>query len=152
MAAWPNKRPHHERPPEKAPPAHEQAKPEKEPSPQSAGALEPILSRPKPSDFVDQDFGKLGVGIEKPNLDIIRLSEHGEFRAETRGVSVDDLQSTVENPLLVLRQTSGRFFYLSDQAVVVLDGEGSVVTTYPASKFDTTIKAILDQIYQRGGR
>ncbi len=46
------KGPDHESPPEKAPPAHEQAKPEKEPSPQSAGALESILSRPKPSDFI----------------------------------------------------------------------------------------------------
>ena len=40
--------------------------------------------------------------------------------------------------------------YLPDRAVVVLNPEGEVVTTYPASKFDTTIKRISEQIYLRG--
>ena len=138
------------RPSEAKPSNPEVVKPESKP-PEAPAAEQPI-STPKPSDFVGEDFGKLGVGIKKPDLSISRLSEHGEFRAETRGVSVDDLESTVENPLPVLRQSSGRIFYLSDSAVVVLDPEGEVVTTYPASKFDTTIKRILEQIYLRGAK
>jgi hypothetical protein len=137
-------------PPERKPDHEEGIKPEGE-APKGSPPKS-VTSALKPSDFVGQDFGKLGVGIEKPNLSISRLSDHGEFRAQTRGVPVDDLQSTAENPLLVLRQSSGRFFYLSDKAVVVLDREGSVVTTYPASKFDTTIRTILDQISKRGGK
>jgi hypothetical protein len=114
------------RPSEPKPSNPEVVKPESKPP--ETPAAEQGISTPKPSDFVREDFGKLGVGIEKPDLSISRLSEHGEFRAETRGASVDDLESTVENPLLVLRQSSGRIFYLSDSAVVVLDPEGEVVT------------------------
>jgi len=120
--------------------------------PPGEGTQEPVRPKPKPTDFVGEDFGKFGVGIEKPDLSINQLFDHGEFRADTRGVSADDLQGTVGNPLLVLQQSSGRFFYLSDKAVVVLDREGTVVTTYPASKFDARIKAILDYVYQRSGR
>jgi hypothetical protein len=95
-------------PPERKPDHEEGIKPEGE-APKGSPPKS-VTSALKPSDFVGQDFGKLGVGIEKPNLSISRLSDHGEFRAQTRGVPVDDLQSTAENPLLVLRQSSGRFF------------------------------------------
>jgi hypothetical protein len=131
--------------PEEKPREPEVVKPEAEPV-RSPAAEQPI-STPKPSDFVGEDFGKRGVRIEKPALTSSRLSEHGEFSAQTREVLIDDLQSTVENPLVVLRQSAGRIFYLSDKAVVVLDREGAVVTTYPASKFDTAITALLDRAY-----
>ncbi|HTV34776.1 MAG TPA: hypothetical protein VME69_17065 [Methylocella sp.] len=131
----------------KAPIIPEEKEPEKELSPPPhSPAVVPL--RPKPSGFVGHDFGKLGVGINKPDISIRRLSEHGELRAKSRGVPINDLRDTVENPFLVLLQSSGRFSYLSDKAVVVLDGKGSVVTTYPASKFDGNITSILNQIYR----
>ena len=68
-------------------------------------------SAPKPSDFVGQDFGKLGVGIEKPELGINLLSNHAVRRTEERSLSSSDLEDTVANPLMVLRQSSGNFFY-----------------------------------------
>lgn len=96
-------------------------------------------STPKPSDFVGQDFGKLRVGIEKPELGINLLSNHAVRRTEERSLSPSDLEDTVVNPLMVLRQSSGNFFYLSDNAVVVLDRSGKVVTTYSSADFDEKI-------------
>jgi hypothetical protein len=57
---------------EKAPPASEREKPEPK-SPSSAVVTDSARSRPKPSDFVGQDFGKLAAGIEKPSLEIMKL-------------------------------------------------------------------------------
>lgn len=108
-------------------------------------------SGPKPSDFVGQDFGKLGIGVEKPNLRMGEVSWHASDARMNRKVTTDDIQSTVEDPILVLQQSDGRFYYLSDKAAVVLDPKGRVVTTYPSSHFDTIIKGILDQAY-RGKR
>jgi hypothetical protein len=121
--------------PEKKPREPEVAKPEPEPVPPPA-AEQPI-STPKPSDFVGQDFGKLGVGIE-----------HAIERMAERGVSLNDLQDTVEHPLIVLQQSRGRVYYLSDKAAVVLNPRGRVITTYSASDFDTKIKALLDHVHK----
>ena len=106
-------------------------------------------SAPKPSDFVGQDFGKLGVGIEKPELGINLLSNHAVRRTEERSLSSSDLEDTVANPLMVLRQSSGNFFYLSDSAAVVLDRSGKVVTTYSSADFDENVRAIIKHIHER---
>ncbi|ACK51924.1 hypothetical protein Msil_3013 [Methylocella silvestris BL2] len=109
-------------------------------------------SGPKPADFVGQDFGKLGIGVEKPNLNMGHWTSHAEIRVQGRGVSMNDLQETISEPLLVLRQSHGGFYYLSDKAAVVLDRQGDFVMTYPASHFDERIKSILEMIHGRAGK
>jgi len=76
------------------------------------------------------------VGIEKPELGINLLSNHAVRRTEERSLSSSDLEDTVANPLMVLRQSSGNFFYLSDSAAVVVDRSGKVMTTYSSADFD----------------
>jgi hypothetical protein len=60
--------------PEEIPREPEVAKPETDPV--RPPAAEQGISTPKPSDFVGEDFGKLGVGIEKPELDIGEITGH----------------------------------------------------------------------------
>lgn len=134
------------RPSEPKPPNPEVAKPEAEP--QRPPAAEQPISTPKPSDFVGQDFGKLGVGIDKPDLDIQEIDTHAIERMAERGVSLDDLQDTVDHPLIVLQQSRGRVHYLSAKAAVVLNPRGRVMTTYSASDFDAKIKALLDHVHK----
>jgi hypothetical protein len=94
-------------------------KPEIEPA--RPPPAEHVTSNPKPSDFIGEDFGKLGVGIEKPDLDIGEITGHASDRMTEYGQSFDDIQSTVSDPLIVLKQSDGRFYYLSDDGAVVLD-------------------------------
>jgi len=114
----------------------------------SSGAVEP---GPNPSDFLGEDYGKLGVGVEKPELVIKEVLPHALDALSIRGGSMVDVEETIDNPLMVLRQTRGRYFYLSDKAGVVLNTRGQVITTYPATEFDARIKEILDHVHQ-GGR
>jgi Domain of unknown function (DUF4258) len=116
--------------------------------PPSAGAVEPARPRPKPSDFVGQDFGKLGVGIEKPDLEIREIDDHALRRMAEREVSLDDIVNTINHPLIVLRQARGRVFYLSDKAAVVINPRGRVITTYSASDFEAKIKALIEHVYE----
>jgi peroxiredoxin len=73
----------------------------------------------------------------------------GIRRTEERSLSSSDLEDTVANPLMVLRQSSGNFFYLSDSAAVVLDRSGKVVTTYSSADFDENVRAIIKHIHER---
>jgi hypothetical protein len=92
---------------ERIPDQEDGSKPESGPPKQSLPKT--VRSAPKPCDFVGQDFGKLGVGIEKPELDIHEIDR----RMAERGVSLDDIFKTVNHPLIVLQQARGRVFYLS---------------------------------------
>jgi hypothetical protein len=136
------------RPSETKPPNPEVVKPETEPV--RPPAPEQGISTPKPSDFVGQDFGKLGVGVDKPELNIGELSEHATERMTEYGASLSDLQSTVADPLIVLRQSDGRFVYFSERAAVILDRSGRVVTIYTEPQFDTKIRQIIEYVLKGG--
>lgn len=135
--------------PEVKRPEDEDAKPESA-SP-TASRPEPEISAPKPSDFVGQDFGKLGVGVDKPNIGISELDEHAIQRMAERGISSAEMEETVADPLIVLQQVRGRFYYLSDNVAVVLNRKGRVIATYPASEFDAKVRDVLDHVH-RGGK
>jgi hypothetical protein len=119
------------------------------PPPPSSGALEP---GPKPSDFVGQDFGKLGVGVEKPDIEIREYNVHAIERMDQRGPTRADVESTLSDPLIVFQQTRDKFLYLSDKAGVAITYDGEVVTTYPASTFDQNIGRVLKYVHRGAKR
>ncbi|MGA7386268.1 MAG: hypothetical protein WBW81_16690 [Methylocella sp.] len=88
------------------------------------------------------------MGIDKPDLDIQEIDTHAIERMAERGVSLDDLQDTVGHHLIVLQQSRGRVYYLTDKAAVVLNPRGRVITTYSAGDFDTKIKALLEYVHE----
>jgi len=129
-------------------PAHEEATESEAKSP-NGSSPEQKTSVPKPSDFVGQDFGKLGTAVEKPDVAITEVTGHASERMTEYGQSIDDIQSIVSDPLIVLQQSDGRYYFLSDTGAVVVDQQGRVVTTYPAPQFGVDVKAILDFIHNR---
>jgi len=58
----------------------------------------------------------------------------------------DQLNNTLQDPLATLRQAGGNTLRVSEEAVVVLDKAGGLVTTYPRSFFKTPILNILQLI------
>ncbi|MGH6835005.1 MAG: hypothetical protein ACREC9_05520 [Methylocella sp.] len=132
------------------------AKPSHEEEPESAAPKTSLpeveISPPKPSDFVGQDFGKLGVGVEKPELTIGNFDPHAIEMMAERGVSLNYPQDIVDHPLIILQQTQDKFLFLSDRGGVVVLRDGTVITTYPAANFYPRIKEILEYIHQGGPR
>jgi hypothetical protein len=50
----------------------------------------------------------------------------------------------VNNPLAVLQQGSGNYLQIGEQAAVVLNSAGRVVTTYPARLYDSAVQSIVN--------
>ena len=68
---------------------------------------------------------------------------HGLNQAINRGVSPQTILDTVRNPVVVLRQGSSWFLYLSESGAVVLDDIGQVVTVWNRVGFSPRNEQIL---------
>jgi RHS repeat-associated protein len=73
-------------------------------------------------------------------------SFHGIDQVITRGVSPQSLLNTVQNPLATFSGRFDRTGYLSQQAYVVLDKGGQVVTSWTNNQFGSTTKNVLNSI------
>jgi hypothetical protein len=91
--------------------------------------------------LIGQTF-KLGTVVEDPGLAISEVSDHAAARMIERSVSLETMQTTVESPTVVLRQTIDKYVFLSEDTGVVMTNQGRVITTW--SPHDATAQAILD--------
>jgi len=92
---------------------------------------------------IGTNFGRLGTVIQNPSQRITGFTPYSANRAAMRGVRTIDIQQAVAAPVAVFRQSGGNTLYISDQAAVVLNPRGIVVTTYGRADFDSTILGIL---------
>ena len=93
---------------------------------------------------IGKNYGKIGTVVENPGLNTTGFSEHAINQAITRGVTTRALLDTVRDPAVVLSQRGGNsFIYISENAAVVLNNAGEIITTYSSQYFDDTIQKIL---------
>jgi len=100
-----------------------------------------------------QDFGKLGrvaentagkiTGFFRESADV---PYHGLDQSITKGVTPQLLLDTVKNPLVTLKQAGGNVLRLTDQAGVVLNRAGKVVTSYSQQYFLPHVKDVLNKV------
>ncbi|VTZ25783.1 conserved hypothetical protein [Methylocella tundrae] len=74
-------------------------------------------------------------------------NDHATGRAAQRGLTRDEIEDIIANPLLVTRQSNSRFYYLNDHGAVVLDDDGRVVTDYGSSNFKQGVIDILKRVH-----
>ena len=107
----------------------------------------------KGAGLVGQAFGKLGTVVEGSGLTITDFSGHAIDQAISRSVTPAAMLDAVRNPIAVLQQNSGNFLQIGEQAAVVLNTAGRVVTTYPARMYDSTVQSIVNAAKAaRGGQ
>ncbi|MFT4172085.1 MAG: RHS repeat-associated core domain-containing protein, partial [Rhodocyclaceae bacterium] len=95
--------------------------------------------------LLGKDFGKLGTVVENPNLKIESLHPHYLDRKLERGVTSSQVMEAIKSPSVVLQQKGGGYLYLTQDAAVVINKNGRLVTTYGSRNFDESIKNVLDQ-------
>jgi RHS repeat-associated protein len=105
-----------------------------------------VTSADAGANIVGQNFGKLGTSVENPSQTITGFTDHGFTQADVRGLTWDTMQSTVQQPSVVLQQSAGQYLYVSPNAVVVLNPAGRIMTTYPSSMFGPNIQALLKAV------
>jgi RHS repeat-associated protein len=97
---------------------------------------------------VGNTIGKLGTIVENPSIKLTGYTAYSLMRKIVRGVSSKAILNTIRNPKIVFSQgaSGGRFLFLSEDAAVVLNSSGKVITTYSKDHFDHVIKAVLESI------
>jgi RHS repeat-associated protein len=102
--------------------------------------------------IVGQSFGKVGTVIENSAGKITgfyrsyaKVPYHGLDQTINRGVNPKLLLETVSNPLVTLEQAGGNVLRLTNEAGVVLDKAGKVVTSYTKNEFLPHIRNILNK-------
>lgn len=88
-------------------------------------------------------FGKLGTVVPNPRIAIGEVTEYFAGRMAQRGVTMEMLQETLKNPVVVLEQTRGRYLFISNEAAVVVNNAGTAITTYSRQYYDAAIQSIL---------
>jgi len=71
---------------------------------------------------------------------------HGLDRVIERGVNPQAILSTVKNPLITFEQANGNTYRLSEQAAVILDKVGKVVTSYGSNNFAPRVVNLLSKL------
>ena len=95
--------------------------------------------------LVGTSFGRLGTVVDKAPGRITGFTTHGLNQTINRGVSPSVLLDTTKNPSVVLQQAGRNRLFLTNQAAVVLNKEGQVVTTYTSREFQPHVQNVLKQ-------
>jgi RHS repeat-associated protein len=93
--------------------------------------------------LLGRTFGQLGTVVRNPNIRITGATSYAIGRLVERGCTPGMVQFTVQNAIVVLRQSTGRFYFLTTQAAVVLDPTGEIITGYTRADFDANVMQLL---------
>ncbi len=95
----------------------------------------------------------LGVAVEKPEglrvTNYEGLDNYGDERLKERRITREEVDEAVANPVLVLKQGGGRYYFLGQYQAVVVDEMGNLITAYnrvPKTKYDGYRDYIMDLI------
>jgi RHS repeat-associated protein len=94
---------------------------------------------------VGTSYGKLGTVIENPGNLIKGIADNGHYLEAkfARGVTSSQVIDAVQQPLAVLQQSSGGYLYIGNNAAVVVNKAGELVTTYSSAQYDSRIQQVI---------
>jgi RHS repeat-associated protein len=97
---------------------------------------------------IGRSYGDLGTVVESPGIQAnsLNFTNYSLYRAATRDATLEAIRNTVNNPLVVLQQSTGRYLFLSNQAAVAVTPSGTIVTTYSSQYFDPEIIGVLRRL------
>ncbi|HEX9696348.1 MAG TPA: RHS repeat-associated core domain-containing protein [Actinomycetota bacterium] len=102
----------------------------------------------EPASLIGTSYGKMGTVVSNPGITIKGFQGsvqpgHAINRIIERGVTPQRLLDALRNPRAVLQQAGNRFLYLTDDAAMVMTGDGQVVTAWTRNEFLPRMMRIL---------
>ena len=89
----------------------------------------------------------IGVAALPVHVKICSINPHAEERLKTRGITLEDAQSYIDNAMIMFEQKERTRLYISgDGNSAVLIKGAELITAYPAKDFDDTIKIIIEEV------
>ena len=101
---------------------------------------------------IGEEFGKLGtyVGENHPNLTVnwssMNNGSHAFIRMIERGVSKADVEYFISNGK-VLEQSGGKYAYITERGMAVINEKGILITTYSSKYYDETMKKVVEKLF-----
>lgn len=92
------------------------------------------------------NYGKLGTVVDQEITQVTGYTKHGLDRKISRGVPTSEIVNTVRNPGVVLKQSGGTFLNVGNNAAVVVNKNGKVVTTYSKNDYNKQLQSIERQL------
>lgn len=74
--------------------------------------------------------------MEPVRIQIVDPGIHGTEQLKSRGVTVDEAQSFVDNAFIMFKQSSDKYLFISDDGSSVVIENGRLSTVYPRWKYD----------------
>ena len=74
--------------------------------------------------------------MEPVRIQIVDLGIHGTEQLKSRGVTLDEAQSFVDNAFIMFKQSSDKYLFISDDGSSVVIENGRLSTVYPRWKYD----------------
>lgn len=75
--------------------------------------------------------------MEPVRIQIVDPGIHGREQLKSRGVTLDEAQSFVDNAFIMFKQSSDKYLFISDDGSSVVIENGRLSTVYPRWKYDT---------------
>lgn len=75
--------------------------------------------------------------MEPVRIQIVDPGIHGMEQLKSRGVTLDEAQSFVDNAFIMFKQSSDKYLFISDDGSSVVIENGRLSTVYPRWKYDT---------------
>lgn len=74
--------------------------------------------------------------MEPVRIQIVDPGIHGREQLKSRGVTLDEAQSFVDNAFIMFKQSSDKYLFISDDGSSVVIENGRLSTVYPRLKYD----------------
>ena len=96
-----------------------------------------------------EDFGKIGVYVEKPelNVDWNQYAEHGNARIAERGLTQESVEKIIQEGKVLSQNKGEKFVFVSKEGVVVVSKTGKLITGYGKDRFDGNLMMILERLF-----
>lgn len=75
--------------------------------------------------------------MEPVRIQIVDPGIHGREQLKSRGVTLNEAQSFVDNAFIMFKQSSDKYLFISDDGSSVVIENGRLSTVYPRWKYDT---------------
>ena len=95
------------------------------------------------------DFGKMGVYIENPNIKIDwgQYAEHGIKRMRQRGMTRKMVDDIVENGKVLSQNNGSKFAYITRDGVAIVNKKGKIITAWGSTDFDSSMLKVIEKLF-----
>lgn len=95
------------------------------------------------------DFGKMGIYVENPNIkvDWTQYAGHAAERMQQRGITQEMVNNVIKNGKVLSQNNGNKFAYITQEGVAIVSKEGKLITAWSSADFDSSMLEIISELF-----